>query len=45
VRTSKGEMPHPVFLGLRTDKKETEVEEEIPEARRRSRPLIGVKDD
>ena len=28
--TSKGEMRHPVFLGLRTDKKATEVIREIP---------------
>ncbi len=28
--TSKGEMRHPVFLGLRTDKKATDVIREIP---------------
>jgi bifunctional non-homologous end joining protein LigD len=28
--TTKGEMRHPVFLGLRTDKKATDVISEIP---------------
>jgi bifunctional non-homologous end joining protein LigD len=28
--TSKGEMRHPVFLGLRTDKKATDVLREAP---------------
>jgi bifunctional non-homologous end joining protein LigD len=28
--TSKGEMRHPVFLGLRTDKKATDVVKEVP---------------
>ncbi len=28
--TAKGEMRHPVFLGLRTDKKATDVVREIP---------------
>jgi bifunctional non-homologous end joining protein LigD len=28
--TTKGEMRHPVFLGLRTDKKATDVIREIP---------------
>ena len=30
--TSKGEMRHPVFLGLRTDKKATDVMREIPKS-------------
>ena len=30
--TSKGEMRHPVFLGLRTDKKATDVVRETPKA-------------
>ena len=30
--TSAGEMRHPVFLGLRTDKKATEVVRELPKA-------------
>jgi bifunctional non-homologous end joining protein LigD len=34
--TSKGEMRHPVFLGLRTDKKATDVIREIP--KRGARP-------
>lgn len=38
--TSKGEMRHPVFLGLRTDKKATDVLREAP-----TQPLIGVKDN
>ena len=31
--TSKGEMRHPVFLGLRTDKKATDVTREMPKTR------------
>ena len=31
--TSKGEMRHPVFLGLRTDKKATDVVKEEPKPR------------
>ena len=33
-------MRHPVFLGLRTDKKATDVLREAP-----TQPLIGVKDN
>jgi bifunctional non-homologous end joining protein LigD len=29
--TSKGEMRHPVFTGLRTDKKATDVVQEMPQ--------------
>jgi len=43
--TSKGEMRHPVFLGLRTDKKATDVVREIPRPGREARPLIKVKDN
>ena len=34
--TEAGEMRHPVFLGLRTDKKPTEVVREVPKPRARS---------
>jgi bifunctional non-homologous end joining protein LigD len=35
--TTAGEMRHPVFLGLRTDKKATEVAREVP------KPLSAAK--
>jgi bifunctional non-homologous end joining protein LigD len=35
--TTAGEMRHPVFLGLRTDKKATEVVREMPEPIRRTK--------
>ena len=32
-RTDRGEMRHPVFLGLRSDKKATDVIREVPTSR------------
>jgi bifunctional non-homologous end joining protein LigD len=36
--TSAGEMRHPVYLGLRTDKKSTEVIREAPKPLREAKP-------
>ena len=36
--TQAGEMRHPVFLGLRTDKKATEVTRETPKPLREAKP-------
>jgi bifunctional non-homologous end joining protein LigD len=41
--TAKGEMRHPVFLGLRTDKKATEVTRELPKPLRLAKPTRGPK--
>jgi bifunctional non-homologous end joining protein LigD len=37
--TAAGEMRHPVFVGLRTDKKAAEVLREVPEPLRKARRL------
>jgi bifunctional non-homologous end joining protein LigD len=41
--TAAGEMRHPVFLGLRTDKKATEVTREMPKPLREAKPAPRPK--
>jgi bifunctional non-homologous end joining protein LigD len=41
--TAAGEMRHPVFLGLRTDKKATEVTREMPKPLRQAKPAKRVR--
>jgi bifunctional non-homologous end joining protein LigD len=41
--TAKGEMRHPVFLGLRTDKKATEVTRELPQPLGEAKPVRRPK--
>jgi bifunctional non-homologous end joining protein LigD len=41
--TAAGEMRHPVFLGLRTDKKATEVTREMPKPLREAKPAKRVR--
>jgi bifunctional non-homologous end joining protein LigD len=41
--TEGGEMRHPVFLGLRTDKKATEVTRELPKPLREAKPVKRAK--
>jgi len=41
--TAGGEMRHPVFLGLRTDKKATEVTRELPKPLREAKPAKRAK--
>jgi bifunctional non-homologous end joining protein LigD len=41
--TAAGEMRHPVFLGLRTDKLATEVTRETPKPLRQAKPARQVR--
>jgi bifunctional non-homologous end joining protein LigD len=41
--TAAGEMRHPVFLGLRTDKRATEVTREMPKPLREAKPAKRVR--
>ncbi len=41
--TSAGEMRHPVFLGLRTDKKATDVVRELPKSLSEAKPAKGPR--
>ena len=41
--TAAGEMRHPVFLGLRTDKPATEVTRETPKPLREAKPASQSK--
>ena len=41
--TEAGEMRHPVFLGLRTDKKATEVTREMPKPLSEAKPKARTK--
>ena len=41
--TAAGEMRHPVYLGLRTDKKATDVTRELPKPLREAKPAARAK--
>jgi bifunctional non-homologous end joining protein LigD len=41
--TAAGEMRHPVFLGLRTDKPATQVTREMPRPLREAKPKVQSK--
>ena len=41
--TAAGEMRHPVFLGLRTDKKATDVTRELPKPLREAKPAARAR--
>ena len=43
--TKAGEMRHPVFLGLRTDKKATDVTREMPKPLREAKPGSSPRRD